>query len=189
MYLLRTNPENQEVFTLIRETIKDQNNEVNRNALQAFAGIEVNDKTKEARCDVFTESIDHANDDLSGEAAEYLSQPKFGCTARYDALLKSLDARVKAKKFNSPMAATALRLLCSEKAGSPAQMKTANGIARKLAEDKTVKSSVRADAIAASVTCDPKGAKALLGKFKKDADPAVKEEVARIERVAKNKKK
>lgn len=124
-YLLRTNPENEEVLALTRETIKDKDNEVNRSALDAFS-MAGNEKMNEVRCDVFQENIDHpANEGLAGAAAEFLSQPRFGCMARLDTLLKSIDARVKARKVSSAMFANALRLMCGDKGATLAQMKTA----------------------------------------------------------------
>ena len=67
-------------------------------------------------------------------------------------------------------------------------MNTANALARKLAEDKTLESSLRTSATDASVQCDLKGAKAFLGKFKKDKDPEVLSTVARIEKFKLKKK-
>ena len=179
MYLLQTNPESEEVVGLTRESIKDKESRVNRNALEGFS-MSGTDKPNEVRCDVFLENIDHEDNDLAGESVEFLTQPRFGCKARFDAVLKSLDARVKAKNVTVATFVNALTSVCGDKAGTPAQMKTANGLAHKLADDKTVSSSVRARAIEASVKCDPKGAKAYLGKFKKDADPEVKATVTRM---------
>jgi hypothetical protein len=181
MYLLQTNPESEEVIGLTRETVKDKESRVNRNALEAFS-MSGTDKPNEARCDFFLENIDHPDNDLAGESAEYLTQPRFGCKARFGAVLTSLEARVKAKKVTVATFVNALISMCGDKAGTPAQMKTANGLAHKLAEDKTVASSVRASAIEASVKCDPKGAKAYLGKFKKDADAEVQTTIGRLQK-------
>lgn len=178
-YLFRTNPESEEVFNLTREMIKDASKEVNGKALDAFA-TGGTDKTKESRCDVFLENLDNADADLAAAATELLSMPGSGCMDRYDALFKSLEARVKAKTVTTPTFINGLRIMCQDKAGTAAQMKTANGLARKLVEDKTAESSVRTYAIETAANCDPKGAKAYLGKFKKDKDPEMQSTVARL---------
>jgi hypothetical protein len=114
-------------------------------------------------------------------AAEKL--PRFHCTAQYGALLKSVEARVKARTGSVPAFADALSRLCGEKDVTPAQNKQAIALAHKILEEKKNPSSyaayVRGAAVEASVTCDPKGGKKYLARFKKDSDKTVAQKVAK----------
>lgn len=110
-----------------------------------------------------------------------MTQSHMGCEAHYDAVLKSIGARAKAKTANNSFFPIGLENICDPKGKSkPAQVSTALGLAHELAGDKTLEGRVRAIAIAASFKCDPKGGKAYVGKFTKETDQEVKETVTRL---------
>lgn len=178
MYLMKNNPENEDVFNLTRDAVKDTDNQVKGNAIGALS-MSGTSKMDDARCDVFQEHLDDADDGTAGNCAEYLGSPRLGCQSHYDALLKSFDARVKAKKMK-PQFLNALRLMCGPNGATPAQLKTATALSHKLADDKTAESTVRVYALDAALACDPKGSKAYFGKFKKDKDAEVKATAARL---------
>lgn len=185
--LLPTNPDSVEAFSITRDAVKDpSDSNMARTAMGAFGKLTTD---KPERCDVFLENIENPAPDHAGDAAQWLTQPRMHCSAHYDAVLKSIDARVKAKKAGSAFFPIALAGVCDPKGGSkPPQVKTALGLAHKLAEDKALDAHVRAQAIEASFKCDPKGGKAYLGKFKKETNAEVKEMVAGLSKQKPKKK-
>jgi hypothetical protein len=177
--LLPTNPDNEEVFSWTRAVMKDTSDKnVSRTAMNAFVKMTTE---KTTRCEAFFENIENPDVDHAGDAVQWMTQPRLHCEAQYDGVLTSIGARLKAKTATSTFFPMGLGYICDPKGkATPAQVKTAVGLAHKLAEEKSLEGRVRAAAIDASVKCDPKGAKAYLGKFKKETDTDIKETVARL---------
>jgi hypothetical protein len=185
--LMKTNPENDDVFNLMRESVKNPDFESH---VQATAFGAMSWHTKPAKCDAFLEATQDENDDRAGDATQFILRSDQHCDAHYDTVLKSIEDRVKAKKVPNALFADALRMLCNPKGtAKPPQVKKAATLAKKIAEDKKLEGRVRALGITAAAECDPKGAKAYSAKFKKETDEEIKESVARIERLAAQKKK
>ena len=177
--LLPSNPESDEVFALTKDVMKDTDRQFAGSTMNAF--FMGGNSKKDQTCTVFAENLDNADENMAGAAAEKL--PRFHCTAQYGALLKSIEARVKAKTVSAPAFADGLSRLCEEKDVTPAQNKQAIALAHKILEEKknpsTYAAYVRGSAVEASVTCDAKGAKKYLAKFKKDSDKTVSQKVAK----------
>lgn len=173
--LLKANPESDEVFGLTTGLINDE--QLGRSA---FSGITEGGETKaKESCAFFAANLENKDDFVSSRSAEKVAS--FPCKEQFDALLKSLEARVKAKKVTDAHYAEALGSLCKEKEASAAQKKKALGLTHKMVEDKTNKATyVRGEAIEAAVACDEKGGKKYIGKFKKDADTDVVERVTKL---------
>ena len=105
----------------------------------------------------------------------------FPCPAQVDPMLKSVEARVKAKKLSDARFCDALASVCTEKAPTAAQKKKALALAHKIAEDKTNKTTyVRGSALAAALACDAKGGKKYITRFQKDADTDVQAKVTKL---------
>lgn len=97
--LLPSNQDDEPVFGLVRDTVKDPDKAVAEAALQSFwtGGTRRGDAT----CRVFADNIESPNDAIAGEASDYLAW--FGqCSASFDALLDALERRVKAGSVSSP---------------------------------------------------------------------------------------
>jgi len=180
--LVKTNPDSDEVWSFVRDMAKDTSFSklVQRSALEGFVRLQAD---KPARCDVFMDNLKDppgGDVDHAGDALQWLSQARMKCEAKFDDALKVVEERIKAKTASSGLFGQGLRLMCDPKgAAKPPQLKKASALGRKLAEDKSLEGNVRANGIDASVACDPKGAKAYLGKFKKETDQDMKDAVAR----------
>lgn len=185
--LMRTNPENDDVFNLMRESVKNPDFDSN---VQSTAFGAMSWHTKPAKCDAFLEATQDADDGRAGEATQFVLRFDQHCDGHYDAVIKSIEDRVKAKKVPNALFADGLRMLCNPKGtAKPPQVKKAVALSKKIAEDKKLEGRVRASGIIAATDCDPKGAKAYSAKFKKETDEDIKESVARVDRLAAQKKK
>jgi hypothetical protein len=171
--LLYSNDTSDDVWALTRDTLKDADKQVARNALRAF-WTGASDKTLQARCDIYKELVEGPDEDFAASAGEYLTRPQAGCKTHFDAVLTSLEARVKAKKMTVAPFVETLANVCEPNLATPAQVKKANALAHQLADDKKGQGWARSAALEAAAKCDPKSAKAYLGKFKQDADKEVK---------------
>ncbi len=185
--LMKTNPASDDAFNLMRESAKNPDFDSN---VQGTAFGAMSWHTKPAKCDAFLEATQDADDGRAGDATQFILRSDQHCDAHYDAVIKSLEDRVKAKKVTNALFGDALRLLCNPKGtAKPPQVKKAAAIAKKIAEDKKLEGRIRASGITGAAECDPKGAKAYSARFKKETDEDIKESVARIERLAAQKKK
>ena len=173
--LLGANPESDEVFALIRDLLKDE--DLGR---AAFMGLAEGGHSKpKETCALYAATLENADEYLSSRSAENLTT--FPCPPQFDTLIKSLEARVKAKKVTDGRFADTLGSLCTAKDATTAQKKKALALTHKIAEDKTIKATyVRGAAIGAAVACDAKGGKKYIGKFQKDADPDVQQKVSKL---------
>lgn len=173
--LLAANPESDEVFELTRGLFDDA-------ALgrAAFEALEDGGHSKEKEtCALYATTLEHSDDYLASRSA--VQMVGFPCPAQLDTMLKSLEARLKAKKVTDGHFADALAELCKAKDATAAQKKKALALTHKIAEDKSIKAAyVRSSAIDAAVSCDEKGGKKYIGKFKKDADTDVQERVTKL---------
>jgi hypothetical protein len=178
--LLPSNPNNQEIFDWTRALMKDTSDSLSRTALMAVVKMKTE---KPAKCETLLEHIESPDADFAGSVVANMVVPSVRCEAHYDAVLKSVDGRIKAKKAN-PGFVGGLRNLCDAKGkATPAQVSTAAALAHMVAEDKTVEASLRANAIDASFRCDPKGGKAYIGKFAGEKDQDIKDTVARLQKL------
>ena len=173
--LLVANPESDEVFALTRALLNDP--DLGRSAFLAL--FEGGHSKEKETCALYGATLEHADVYLASRSAEKLAS--FPCPPQFDALLKSLEARVKAKKLTDAHFCEALASLCAEKGATAAQKKKALALTHKVAEDKTNKSQyVRGSAIEAAVACDAKGGKKYIGKFQKDTDTDVQQKVTKL---------
>ncbi|MFO0600557.1 MAG: hypothetical protein U0228_34940 [Myxococcaceae bacterium] len=170
--LLRTNPDSDDVFALEKGLLDDAR--LGRSAFSGFTNY-----GDEKACPVYLATLENKDDYLSSRSAEQIaSQP---CKAQLDAMLKSIEGHLKAKKVTDIHYCDALTETCKSKEASAAQKKKALGLSHKIAEDKTNKApSVRGEALEAALACDEKGGKKYLGKFLKDADKDVAEKAAKL---------
>lgn len=173
--LLAANPESDEVFALTRGLFDDA-------ALgrAAFEALEEGGHSKEKEtCELYAATLEHADDYLASRSA--VQMVGFPCPAQLDTMLKSLEARLKAKKVTDGHFPDALAELCKAKDATAAQKKKALALTHKIAEDKSIKTAyVRGSAVDAAVVCDEKGGKKYIAKFKKDADTDVQERVTKL---------
>ncbi len=174
-YLLAANPESDEVFALTKELLSDP--QLSRSAFSGFT--EGGQAKPKETCAVFAAALGHADDYISSRSAEKLAS--FPCAPQFDTLLKSLEARLKAKKVTDGHFCEALASLCKEKDATAAQKKKALALTHKIAEDKTITATyVRGAAIEAAVACDAKGGKKYIAKFQKDADTDVQKTATKL---------
>jgi hypothetical protein len=180
-YLLPSNAENEEVFNWTRAALKDTSDmNVARAALMANVRMKTD---KPTRCEALVENIESTDADFAGTVVANMTVPQVRCEAQYDTVLKSIDARIKAKTHKASGLVGGLRNMCDPKGkATPAHVSKALGLAHQFAEDKTLDGSLRANAIDASVKCDPKGGKAYIGKFAGEKDQDIKDTVGRLQK-------
>ena len=176
--MLFTNGENNAIYDLVRDTVKDKDKGIGLAALQAF-WVGGSHRVADT-CKLYADNVDNADDSISAEATNALPWYR-QCSSSYDALLASIGKRVDASKVPSASFATALKHVCEpDGKASDAQKKTAQKIAKSMAEAKSLQGWTRASAIDALVTCDPKGEKKELKKLASDADADVKKKAAEL---------
>ena len=171
--LLFSNQDYDPVYGLVRDTIKDPDKAVASQALSAFwvGGSRKSDDT----CQIYVDNIDNPDDNLASEASNALSWCG-RCAPKYDALIASLEKRVKAGPgaVASPSYATAARHVCEDAKATDAQKKKAAEIGRGIAGKKDFKAWVRTSALETVVKCDTgNGGRSFVGKFKGDAEKSV----------------
>jgi hypothetical protein len=172
-YLLYSNSDYEPVYNLVRDTVKDSDKAV---ALAALSSFWTGGSSKvDATCQLYFDNIDSPNDDLSAEASNALSW--YGkCSSKYDALLDSLEKRVKTGPgaVGSTSYVTSARHVCEDVKSNDKQKKRAAEIGRSVAGKKDFKAWIRASALETVVKCDTSnGGKSFVGKFKKDPEKSV----------------
>jgi hypothetical protein len=175
--LLYANQDDDAVYALVRDTVRDPDKTVAMAALASFwtGGIRKGAET----CQLYFENIDNPAPDLSAEASNALAW--FGqCSSRYDGLLDSLDARVKAGTVGSTLYAASVSHLCADARTTDKQRARAAGIARDVAQKKEIKPWIRASALDAVMKCDPANGRAFVGKLGGDPEKSVADKARQI---------
>ena len=170
------NPSSAGAYELTREMVRDSEKDVRLAAIQAFwmAGS----RRPEDTCRIWRDNLDTAlDDDVEAFANELLAH--FGrCQAYYDALLDSLDRRLKASLMTRPGFASALAYLCQDAKSTRDQRGRASIILQRTADLGTALPVVRGASLAALLECDPANGKAFVKKFTADDQQAQLREIA-----------
>lgn len=169
--LLYNNQDDDAVYDLVRETVKDADGTVAQAALGSFwaGGGHKPDKT----CQVYAENLGNGNDEVAAASCDYLAWSG-RCTSRYDGLLDALEKRVKAGPVSFTSHVTAARHLCDDTKASDAQRKRAAAFGRTIAGKKDTKAWIRSSALEAVIHCDlGNGGRSFVGKFKADPEKTV----------------
>ena len=95
------------------------------------------------------------------------------CPRYNSGVLATLTKQASNAKTTSITTSMVLDELCSDPALSAADRAKAAPLAKKLAASKTATPSTRSFALRAALSCDAKGGKAFVGKFKHDKDEIV----------------
>jgi hypothetical protein len=169
--LLYANGDDDAVFQLAQRAVKDPDPAVALAALTSFwtGGASRADAT----CQLYADNLDNPNDELAAEATNALSWYK-RCSSRYDALLDSLDKRVKAgpARLGSTSYVTSARHVCEDPKATDPQRARAAAMARTVAQ-RDYAAWVRSSALDTVVTCDKAGGRAFLAPFKADPEKSV----------------
>jgi hypothetical protein len=169
--LLFNNQDNDAVYNLTRDTIKDSDANVAQVALGAFW---IGGQRKvEATCQIYYDNLSNPRDPMAEEAANSLSWYAH-CASKYDGLLDSLEKRVKANTVTSLMYASSARHICEDTKATDKQRKRALEVGHDMSQKKEIKGWIRANALETVMKCDPgNGGRSFVGKFKKDSDKSV----------------
>jgi len=171
--LLLNNQDSAPVYDLVRGAIADPDPAVASLALHSFwmGGS----RHPEETCQVYADNEDNHDEELAAEAANALSWSGH-CASRYDALLASLERRVKTgvSALTSPSFVSAARHVCEDAKATDAQRRRAAQIGRQVAGKKELAGFLRSGALDTVLRCDGgAGGRAFIGRFKADPDKAL----------------
>ena len=176
--LLFNNQDHEPVYNLVRDAVKDSDKSVAQQALSSFwVG---GGKKMDATCQLYVDHLENPNDDLAASANNYLSWYK-RCATKYDALLDSLERRVKAGSVTSISYVMAARHVCEDVKATDGQRKRGAAIGRAVARKKDGKSWIRSAALDTVMKCDAgDGGRAFVGTFAKDPEKSLADKAAEL---------
>jgi hypothetical protein len=169
--LFHNNADYEPAYNLLRDTVKDADKAV---ALAALGALGSMSSRAEATCQLYLDNIDDANDDLAAAAASLLSF--YGkCSSKYDALLDSLEKRVKTGPgaVQSMGYLSSARNVCEDAMSNDKQKKRAAELGRAVAGKKEFKAKIRSAALDTVIKCDTSGGRSFIGQFTKDPEKSV----------------
>jgi hypothetical protein len=177
--MMMENIDNDAVFDLPQELIKDSNATVRKAAVDAYRRIAQGEVRRlDDICKFLFSNIENPDQTVAALAGRNLAAVTgHTCSADYDVLLKSLETRTRAKSLEDELDyAEGLQKLCENKATTPSQKAKAAVVLKAMAGlDATKLRQVRFFSLNAMVACDPEGSKKWLQGFSNDKDDRLRQ--------------